>query len=130
MYSWNDNYKLGVPKIDEQHRRLFELAEELFVLYKDEFCFDKYDRIIQQIGELKDYTIFHFDTEESYMREIGYKKYLSHKVDHDDFIKTVNNIDMNMIDEGHDQFIFELLEFVTKWISDHILEKDMLIVAK
>lgn len=130
MYKWDNGYKLGLPKIDEQHKKLFDLAEELYILFRDEFCIDKYDKIIEKINGLKEYTIFHFNTEEAYMQEIGYKKYLSHKVDHDDFIKTVNNIDMDMIDEGHDDFILELLKFVTTWISDHILQKDALIINK
>lgn len=130
MYHWNDTYKIEVPKIDEQHEKLFDLAEELYVLFKDEFCIDKYDKIVEKINGLKEYTIFHFNTEEAYMQEIGYKKFLSHKVDHDDFIKTVTNINLDMIDEGHDDFILELLTFVTTWISDHILQKDALIPKK
>ena len=63
MIRWQDKYALGVVEIDEQHRRLFEIAGEIEVLLNDEFITDKYDDIVAILGELKDYTIQHFKDE-------------------------------------------------------------------
>lgn len=129
MLAWKDEYMMGVLQIDEQHKKLFEIAARIFRLLKDEFTVDKYDKIIVLIQELKDYTVFHFQSEEEYMKSIGYKKYFTHKVDHDDFIEKVNHVDLGVIDEDHDAYLLEILEFVVKWIDEHILEKDKMIVA-
>lgn len=127
MLKWNDNYRTGIAVIDEQHYELFKIANNGYELLKNSFYTDKYDRIIQILDELKIYTIFHFKTEEDYMLSIGYKKFLSHKVEHDDFIKKVNNVDLNKIDQNQDEYIMGILTFIVKWIEDHILEKDKLI---
>ncbi len=129
MIYWNDEYKLGIELIDEQHKKLFQIAGEIYDLLKNKLYIDKYNRVVSLLSELRDYAIFHFQTEEAYQQQIGYRKFLSHKVEHDDFVKKINNIDLNSIDENQDLYILELLEFVVKWIGEHILEKDKQITA-
>ncbi len=129
MFGWKQDYVLGVQVIDDQHRKLFEIAERAYVLLKNDLRTDKYDEIVEILGELKEYTIFHFKTEEEYMMEIGYRKLLSHKVHHNDFIDAINGADLSKIDKNQDEYIMELLGFVAKWIDEHILEQDKLIIA-
>lgn len=124
MFTWKDEYETGVPHIDEQHKRLFEIGNDAYELLNNTFSVDKYDKIVSIIEELRDYAIFHFKSEEEYMLTISYKKFLSHKVDHDDFIKKVNDINLKSIDESQNEYILNLLQFVYKWISEHILIKD------
>jgi hemerythrin len=124
MFEWESKYELGVDFIDEQHKKLFEIGNRAYNLFKNEFCIDKYDKIVQIIEELKDYTVFHFTAEEGYLKKMGYKKLLSHKVEHDDFVNKFNNIDLKKIDEKQDDYIVEILEFIYKWIDEHILVKD------
>lgn len=128
IIKWKDEYAIGVEHIDQQHKELFRMAQDIYKLYNDEFCVDKYDRIVDLIEELKKYTVFHFKTEEEYMAGINYKKLLSHKVDHADFIEKVNNVDFALIDKDHDAYLLNILKFVVDWIVNHILEKDKLIV--
>lgn len=125
MIYWKEEYSLGVEKIDEQHKKLFQIASDIYNLLKNDFYIDKYDRILLLISELRDYAVFHFKTEEEFQLEIGYRKYLSHKVEHDDFVKKINSLDLSRIDENQDQYILELLDSVVKWISDHILKRDL-----
>lgn len=129
MIKWKEEYNIGVQNIDEQHQKLFEIADSAYKLLKNEFCIDKYDKIVSILEELKDYTIYHLKSEEKYMMSIGYKKFLSHKVDHDDFIEKINNYDLNNIDQNQDKYIMEILDYVVNWITQHILGKDKLIVV-
>lgn len=130
MITWREEFSLGIDKIDEQHKKLFAIANEAYNLLKDEFYFDKYDQIIKIIKDLRNYTIYHFGFEEAYMRSIEYKRYFSHKVVHDDFKEKINNIDLDKIDENQDEYIKELLNFIVDWIENHILKADKLIVSK
>ncbi|SNX54507.1 bacteriohemerythrin [Thermoanaerobacterium sp. RBIITD] len=130
MITWREEFSLGIDKIDEQHKKLFAIANEAYNLLKDEFYFDKYDQIIKIIKDLRNYTIYHFGFEEAYMRSIEYKRYFSHKVVHDDFKEKINNIDLDKIDENQDEYIMELLNFIVDWIENHILKADKLIVSK
>lgn len=129
MINWKEEYAVGVKDIDEQHKKLFEIAGRIYDLLKHELYTDKYDKILEVITELKDYTEYHFKFEEQYMLSIGYRRYLTHKVEHDDFIEKFNNVNLTEVDENQDSYIMEILEFVVSWISEHILEKDKGYVA-
>ena len=127
MYEMKEEYKIGVEKIDEQHKKLFELADKAYMLLKDEFTIDKYDKIVQIINELKDYTVFHFKSEEEYMESINYKRMFSQKIEHDKFIKTFEEIDLTHVDQNQDVSLIKMLAFLNEWLTEHILKSDKLI---
>ncbi len=129
MIQWKDEYLIGVPEIDLQHKKLFEIADSIYDLVKNQFVTDKYDSILDLIAELKDYTVFHFEQEEKYMQSIGYKKFFTHKVEHDDFVEKINSYDLSVLDEDQDKHLIDILDFVVDWIVQHILEKDKSIQA-
>jgi hemerythrin len=130
MFEMKEEYKLGIPNIDNQHAKLFEIGESAYQLLMDTYAIDKYDKIITILEELSSYTAVHFRDEEEYMESINYRKLFSQKVDHADFIKKISEVDLNKIDKDQDEYIMEILNFLAKWLVNHIIEKDMLIVAK
>lgn len=130
MLKWKDDYLIGVESIDEQHKKLFEIAERAFELLNNDMYIDKYDKIVDILSELKNYTIFHFKYEEDYMLSIGYKRFLSQKIEHDEFIKKINDIDLSKVDSDQDGYILSILEFIINWTSEHIILKDKLITQK
>lgn len=124
MYEFLDDYVTGIEFIDDEHRRLFEIADETYRLSKEEFLVDKYDQVRHILGELKDYALLHFEHEEAYMESINYKKMFMQKVQHDQFREKVNNFDLDHLDENSDAMIDEILTFLTNWLINHILEHD------
>ncbi len=127
MYEMKEEYKIGVELIDNQHKKLFELADKAYMLLKDEFTIDKYDKIVEILQELKEYTIFHFKSEEEYMASINYKRMFTQKVEHDAFIKKLEAIDLKNVDENQDESLMEVLNFLNDWLTEHILKNDKLI---
>ncbi|AQR93459.1 bacteriohemerythrin [Clostridium saccharoperbutylacetonicum] len=127
MYEMKEEYKIGVEHLDEQHKKLFELADKAYMLLKDDFTIDKYDKIIEIITELKEYTIFHFKSEEEYMESINYKRMFTQKIEHDKFIKELEAIDLNHIDQNQDESLLKILDFLNEWLTEHILKNDKLI---
>lgn len=127
MYEMKEEYKIGVELIDEQHKKLFELADKAYMLLKDDFSLDKYDKIVHIIEELKEYTIFHFKSEEEYMQSINYKRLFSQKIEHAEFIKKIEAIDLRHIDENQDEGLVKILNFLNDWLTEHILKTDKLI---
>lgn len=130
MIKWKDEYRLGIEGIDRQHQRLFAIANQAYQLLQDDFCIDKYDRIVQILGELKEYAVYHFRVEEEYMKSIGYRQLLSHKVQHDDFTERLNSYDLDHIDNDQDKTLLDVLDFIVAWITNHILKTDKLYAAK
>lgn len=130
MFEMNEKYKLGIPHIDAEHEKLFEIGEKAFQLLKNSYQVDKYDKIVAVIKELKEYTVYHFNSEEKYMESINYKRLFTQKIDHAEFIEKVNGVDLSRIDESQDEAIMGILAFLNDWLISHILEKDLLIPAK
>ncbi len=124
MIKWKEEYSLGIEIIDEQHQKLFEIAGRAYEIMKDQFSIDKYDDIIAIIDELKEYAVYHFQSEEAYMQGISYRKFLSHKVMHDDFVQKINQIDLRQVDENPEKNLLQVLDFIVAWIGEHILVQD------
>lgn len=125
MYVFKDEFRTGMEHIDNEHSKLFEIADRAYEVMTDEFIPDKYDYIVDILNELKNYAATHFKNEEAYMASIGYKKLFSHKVEHSDFIDKLGEYDLDSIDENQKEVIFQLLEFLNDWLIHHILENDM-----
>lgn len=124
MIRWQDKYALGVVKIDEQHRKLFEIAGEIEALLNDDFITDKYDDIVAILGELKDYTIQHFKDEEEFMLNHKFPMFLTHKMMHNDFVEKIESIDLSKVDNEQNLYLKEILNFVGEWLVEHILVED------
>ena len=124
MYEFKDEYLTGVESVDAENRRLFEIAEEAYVLSKEEFMVDKYDQVRHILGELKNYAFEHFEHEEAYMDSINYKYKFIQKVQHDQFREKINDMDLDHIDENTEDMLDEILTYLTNWLVNHILEHD------
>ena len=124
MYEMKEEYLTGIQMIDEEHTRLFEIAEELYQLCQNTLLYDKYDQLVAVLEELKKYTHLHFSHEEEYMESIQYKKLFTQKIQHHAFCEKLDSINLDEADENQEQTIEELLKFVTDWLVHHILETD------
>lgn len=124
MIKWQDAYNIGVASIDEQHRQLFVIANQAYDLLRDDLRVDKYDAIVAILAEMREYTVYHFKCEEEYMLSIGYRKFLSHKAEHADFIAKIDEVNLDKIDENQDQYLRSTLDFICLWITEHILGRD------
>lgn len=127
MYEMKPEYYTGIEFIDQEHSKLFDIANRAYELLVNEFIPDKYDYIVEVVNELKDYTKYHFNHEEEYMVSIGYKRLLSQKVSHEDFVEKLGEYRAEDIDERQRESLLELLEFLNNWLVEHILKKDKLI---
>ena len=127
MYEFMEDYKTGIEFVDEEHKKLFEIAENAYQLTQNDLLHDKYDHLIHLLEELRDYTKVHFSHEEAYMKEIGYKGMFTQKTQHDAFIQKLEELDFHDLDENSEQMIDEILHFLTDWLVSHILNVDKLI---
>ena len=128
MFEMKKEYYLGVEAMDAEHIKLFEIAERAFLLLNDQFIIDKFDYIVKIMEELRDYTVVHFSDEEAYMESIQYKKIFSHKIEHQEFIEKINQIDWEEVEKDQEKAILAILEFLNNWLVNHILYTDKLYV--
>lgn len=122
--AFTDEYLTGIEIIDEEHKELFHIIEEVHEVIADDARGDKYDEIVRLLEELKNYTKSHFRDEEEYMESIQYEGLEAQKVAHELFVSRLDEMDLNEIDEHQEETLEELIAFLLEWLITHILQMD------
>ncbi len=121
--SWNDAYSFDIPIIDEQHKKLFHIYDNLSEMINSDKPND--DASIRQILiELEEYTKFHFLTEENLFIKAGVANAEDHIIEHGLFIKKIQDC-MHAYEYKNPLLAKNMLNFVKKWLISHILESDI-----
>lgn len=120
LLEWREEYSVGVKIIDEQHRRMFGLINELIGMIKTTPNAEQIASILRGIIEYKQK---HFATEEVYFQRFGFEGTEEHIAEHRKFDAKVEEIREKY---GTDfvMFAFELVDFLEDWLIDHILHTD------
>ncbi|MCX7289508.1 bacteriohemerythrin [Janthinobacterium sp.] len=119
FFEWTDELSVGIQEIDEQHKVLIDLLNELHEAIRQHHGSEASVTIL---GRLADYTRTHFTVEESLMRILGYPEYDAHKLHHEDLIKQMNDLQARLA--GGEAITFELMHFLRNWLTHHIMEGD------
>lgn len=129
-FAFTAKYHTGIKEIDDEHKRLFDIIRETNTLIHNDLLHDKYDEIIHLLDELREYTKIHFADEEAYMKKIGFPELDAQIRAHTAFVDKLMNIDLDALDEidDHQQdYLLELIDFLTGWLVNHILKMDVAI---
>ena len=123
---WRDNYELGVPVIDAQHKELFRRVESfLQVLRSADNWEEKVNKINETLDLMKMYVVEHFRDEEEYQKSIGYPGYEKHKQLHIGMVEYVQEFckqyeESNNSEQLMQQFGGRLLA----WLINHVAAED------
>lgn len=117
---WQDSFSVGIKEIDNQHKQLVKMINELYTAIKG----GRGKQVLEKIlTGLASYVDKHFATEENYMKQFGYPGYLAHKTEHDKFTEKVLDV-YNAFQQGKEVVTLELMEFLKRWLKKHILGTD------
>ncbi|MCM1481010.1 MAG: hemerythrin domain-containing protein, partial [Muribaculaceae bacterium] len=83
MFEWRDEYKIGVPIIDDAHKKLFAIVSRVLKNFADADFEKNKTTCIEALKFFKSFTVQHFAEEEAYQRSINYAGYENHKKVHD-----------------------------------------------
>ncbi len=120
VVKWNDSYKVGVPSLDAQHKKLFVLLGEVVNSIRDKKSGELKSKLL---GELFDYTATHFSAEEKLMLETGYPGYEEHKKKHKELALKVKKYWKNF-NAGAVILNSEIIDCLLDWLKFHIAETD------
>jgi len=127
MFLWKKEFELGIKSIDDQHKKLLEIGNRINdLLVNHEEGDDNYDQIYDVVQELKDYTVYHFNTEEALFLKYKYPEYNQHKKEHDNFIEYIGSVNLLEIDDNQQQFLKTLLGKIVQWVFNHIITTDFM----
>lgn len=116
---WEPGFNLGIEKIDNQHKKIVELINVLnsAVMNKDADL-----KISSMLDEMTDYADYHFKTEEAYFKEFQFPLLEEHINQHNAFIEKVKEFKAKH--EAGTSITFRLMNYLRKWLTNHILDSD------
>ena len=127
--NWDSKYNTGHGKIDEQHKKLVDILNDLYrdiitnkVSDDDDFSFKS------AIKRLTDYVVYHFSYEESIMEKFEYAGINEHKSKHKEFVMMILE-EAELYKKESRLIESRLIRKLRDWILEHIgfKDKDMLL---
>jgi len=122
LITWTDKFSCGVKLVDDQHKQLVELVNEMFnhVTGNDVQEKNYFSRVI---NDAVSYVKTHFATEEKLMLATKFEGYAEHKKEHDTFVlAVVENI--KDYQAGKRLTLSSFTRFLKDWVLSHIAYMD------
>jgi hemerythrin len=119
MIAWLPEYEIGIQEIDEQHKRLVEIINELYQAIVHEHS----DTMADIIRNVVEYTKVHFAIEESLLRIFEYSDYEAHKAEHDRFVAKIQALEQRFA-HAVGEVELDLFYLLRDWLIRHIQETD------
>jgi len=119
---WDDSYATGIPLIDDQHRELVNLTNQLY-----QACLAGNDAVgpafQQAMTRMVEYVRFHFSRELELLHKIKYPQYADHKAQHDSLVKQILEA-ANEYKSGHRFVPHNFVRTLKDWVFGHIAVYD------
>ncbi len=124
---WKEQYRLGMEKVDQQHRELFDRLSSFIQTVRDDDMEweEKIPEVKETLEFMKEYVVVHFDSEEEFQQEIGYPGFEEHKEIHERFKQEVADFAEQFEEEGFEEELAQ--EFSGKlmaWLINHVTGDD------
>lgn len=114
--TWNEELSVDIPEIDEEHKHLIDLINQLHDAMSQ-------GRGKQQLAlilnELIDYAKTHFAHEERLMTQANFRGLASHKREHDFFARKIAELRKRFA-EGELAITVEVSNFLKDWVIHHV----------
>jgi hemerythrin len=122
MYDWESRYSVGVSDMDEHHKKLFDIVSRVHEAVRGNQAEDRLDGLI---GELLDYTQYHFREEETMLQRAGFPRLAEHQAQHRKFIDDLQAFRKEAKGGMTSSAAFKVLNTSVAWLRNHILKQDM-----
>ncbi len=122
---WDENLSVGIDVIDEHHRYLFDLINDLYDVVSQKLGSREVARLIKALDA---YARIHFRAEEQMMNHYGYSDIDHQLSQHHAFEEKI----AEFYEELHDNpFVaqFDVLSYLREWLIHHIHVEDIKLIA-
>jgi len=118
--AWSKILSVGFEEIDEDHRKLVGIFNELNQAVADGAAADY---LAATLDELINCTVWHFSHEERLMLKYRYGGIENHKVEHRELIESARELQQQVLraDQG---MASDQIAFLERWLTGHILTTD------
>jgi hemerythrin len=119
---WTPDLKVGVEQIDDQHKELFRIIDELLEAMR---LGRGKAEVARTLKFLETYAIEHFGLEERTMVAQRYPGYAGHKGEHEAFIRDFLELKKQHEENGATTgLVIEINNRVCAWLRNHIGRTD------
>jgi hemerythrin len=120
---WSEDYATGIPRIDEQHKTIFRMAQDFRAALDDGAGGRVYGLLLDN---LHGYCRGHFSVEERCMEEYRCPVAQTNKDAHAMFIEVLGGFRRRYDASGYRAAdARELIDMVDQWLSGHICRIDV-----
>ena len=120
LIEWTPELSIGIDQIDQQHKKLVDMINQLDHAMRNKKGKDILKDIIH---ELNSYTHYHFATEEDLFDLFGYEDAEAHKATHKGFVSKIDDFEKNF-SNGSRGLSMEIMTFLSNWLIEHIQGTD------
>ena len=120
IIQWKKTYNIGIGLIDDQHKKLIEILNELYEAHKSGTGKDLVNISLEKLVE---YTYYHFDAEENMLRANNYPDLQSHIKEHNQFKEKITGF-LNESKNGNLLLSIKTIDYLKDWTINHILGTD------
>jgi len=113
---WNDKYNIGIPEIDEQHKRIVTMINDLVNDLVPENIFDT-------VMKMSKYADDHFDLEEKLMFQCDCDQSHAHRNQHLYFRQKTS--ELAGLDYTTGKHTLDAFSYLCEWFINHIMTVDM-----
>ncbi len=117
---WDDKFSVDVEGMDNQHKKLFRIANRLHEIIETK---DYGDKLSEAFDALINYVKEHFHDEEQLMAEWGFPELESQRKAHKAFAKQLS-ASFSEFKSGQTKALQDLLDYLEVWLINHILLSD------
>ena len=119
--TWSDNYSVGVPVLDEDHKQLIAIINRVV----DDI--DNGRLSVWALSELEDYAREHFVREEAMLAAVHYEGLDEHKREHRQFVEWLQSVEHTeqLATDGYTHVGEIVSDYLKDWLINHILATDM-----
>lgn len=118
---WSAILSVEVDEIDEDHRKLVNIFN---ILNHSVSEGESPEYLAAVLEELINCTVWHFSHEERLMLKYGYQEAEEHKAEHQELIKSARELQQQIL-QADKPVADEDVEFLERWLTEHILTADM-----
>jgi len=121
IIKWSEELCIGSDSIDEQHRQLINIINELHLAVE---YHGGNAAILPLVNKLHAYARTHFEDEEHLLEQLGFPGKVDHALEHDEFIARLDALILQY-SSSSDLLTVHIRDFLLTWFFIHIRVHDM-----
>ncbi|CAA7611336.1 Methyl-accepting chemotaxis protein [Candidatus Terasakiella magnetica] len=119
---WSSQFSVGIVAIDEDHRKLFAMIDEMRDMVTRQAHPDDIEFLLER---MIDFAAYHFRREEALLQGNGYPGFVGHKTNHDRFANQATAVLTDWRAGRRDGVTAKFADDIEAWLVEHVMKEDM-----